>query len=43
MLIKDMSDEKYWFGFKQTSPKPSGKTIVCGPYSSYDKAKKERH
>lgn len=37
-----MTDEKWWFGFRQTSPKPPGQAIACGPYESYDKAKAER-
>ena len=37
-----MNNEKWWFGFRQTSPKPPGQAIACGPYESYDKAKAER-
>jgi len=37
-----MSDEKWWFGFRQTIPKPPGQAIAYGPYESYDKAKTER-
>jgi len=37
-----MSDTKYWFGFRQTSPSPPGHAIACGPYSTYDEAKIER-
>ena len=37
-----MRDEKWWFGFRQTSPKPPGQAIACGPYESYEKAKAER-
>jgi len=35
-----MSQEHYWFGFKQTTP--LGQAIACGPYSSYEQAKAER-
>lgn len=34
--------EKYWFGFRQIIPQPPGKWVICGPYSSYEKAMKER-
>jgi hypothetical protein len=37
-----VSEEKWWFGFRQTSPKPPGQAIACGPYESYEKAKAER-
>ena len=37
-----MPEKKFWFGFRQTSPKPPGQAIVCGPYSSYEEAKNER-
>ncbi len=37
-----MSDVKYWFGFKQTFPKPPGQAIPCGPYDTYEIAKRER-
>ena len=33
---------KYWFGFRQIFPEPPGQWIVCGPYSSYEEAMKER-
>ena len=36
-------ENKYWFGFRQTYPKPPGKAIACGPYDSYEEAKKERN
>ena len=32
----------FWFGFKQTIPSPPGNVILCGPYNTYDEAKKER-
>jgi len=37
-----MSAEKYWFGFRQTTPRPPGQAIACGPYDSYEQAKLER-
>jgi len=37
-----MSEEKYWFGFRQTSPSPPGQAIACGPFSSYEQARIER-
>lgn len=37
-----MSDANYWwFGFRQTVPKPPGQAIPCGPYMTYDEATKE--
>jgi|WetSurMetagenome_2_1015567.scaffolds.fasta_scaffold757946_1 hypothetical protein len=44
-LIKkaiNMAGIKYWFGFKQISPKPPGKAIASGPYSTFQEAKNER-
>ena len=39
-----MEDKVEWyFGFRQTSPKPPAQWIACGPYDSYEKAAKERH
>ena len=37
-----MAGDKWWFGFRQTTPKPPGQAIACGPYESYEKAKDER-
>ena len=34
--------KKYWFGFRQTIPRPPGKWVICGPYSSHEEAMKER-
>ena len=33
---------QYWFGFRQNSPKPPGKAIACGPFTSRAKAMKDR-
>ena len=33
---------KYWFGFRQTTPKPPGSAVPCGPYDSYEEALQER-
>jgi hypothetical protein len=33
---------KYWFGFRQTSPRPPGQAIACGPYETRDRAMAER-
>lgn len=32
----------YWFGFRQTYPKPRGEVVLCGPFHSYDEAKRDR-
>lgn len=37
-----MTTQKYWFGFRQTTPHPPGQVIACGPYTSYEQAKLER-
>ena len=37
-----MSNEKWWFGFRQTTPKPPGQSIANGPFDSYEQAKSER-
>ncbi|MDD2760814.1 MAG: hypothetical protein PHH11_11035 [Methylomonas sp.] len=37
-----MNNEKWWFGFCQTLPKPPGQAIACGPFDSHDVAQKER-
>jgi hypothetical protein len=38
-----MEDKRGWyFAFRQTSPKPPGQWIACGPYNSYEKASEER-
>jgi hypothetical protein len=29
---------KYWYKFRQTSPRPPGQWIVCGPYDSCEAA-----
>lgn len=34
--------EKYFFKFRQTSPKPPGQWVVCGPFENYQTAKSER-
>jgi hypothetical protein len=33
---------KWFFCFRQTSPKPPGAWVVQGPYDSYEKAKAKR-
>jgi len=37
-----MSEGKYWFGFRQTIPRPPAKAIPCGPYNSREEADRER-
>ena len=37
-----MPTENFWFGFRQTHPGPPSQAIACGPYASYDEAKRER-
>lgn len=34
--------EQWWFGFRQTHPRPPGRAIACGPYPTLAKAKVER-
>ena len=33
---------KWFFCFRQTSPKPPGQWVVEGPYDTYERAKAER-
>ena len=40
--MQEEVEDKYWFGFRQTHPKPPGRAIACGPYKSYEEAKLER-
>lgn len=30
---------KYYFKFRQTSPRPPGAWTLCGPFANYDEAK----
>ena len=39
-----MTDKPGWyFAFRQTSPRPPGVWIACGPYDSYARASQERN
>jgi hypothetical protein len=40
--MSSIEKPNYWFGFRQISPKPPGVAVPCGPYNSFDEAKKER-
>jgi hypothetical protein len=33
-----MSNEKWWFGFRQVLPAPPGRWVGSGPHDSYSKA-----
>ena len=37
-----MDSSKYYFGFRQTIPRPPGQWVLCGPYNSSEEAKLER-
>ncbi|MBA4417770.1 MAG: hypothetical protein C0392_07655 [Syntrophus sp. (in: bacteria)] len=37
-----MPETIYWFGFRQTVPRPPAKAVPCGPYDSREKANRER-
>lgn len=37
-----MTENTYWFGFRQTRPAPPGKAVPCGPYRTREIAKLER-
>lgn len=34
-------DVRYYYGFRQTTPKPPGQWVLCGGKSNYDEAKAE--
>jgi hypothetical protein len=42
MSGKQMDVVKWFFCFRQTSPKPPGAWVVQGPYDSYEQAKAAR-
>lgn len=35
-------EAKWWFKFRQIIPRPPGGWVVCGPYSTYEEAKRAR-
>jgi hypothetical protein len=35
-------DHQYYFKFRQIIPRPPGSWVVCGPYNTYDEAKRAR-
>ena len=37
-----MNDDKWWFGFRQTSPPPPAQGIPVGPFETYEQALEER-
>lgn len=37
-----MSNEKYYFGFRQIIPKPPGQAVAYGPYGTFEDAIKAR-
>lgn len=41
--MTSIPNEQYWFGFRQTIPKPPGSIVVCGPYKSLQEATLARH
>lgn len=34
-------DRKWWFGFRQTHPRPPSRAMALGPYSSFEEAARE--
>lgn len=37
-----MVGSSYFYKFRQTSPKPPGAWVLCGPFESYEAAKADR-
>ena len=37
-----MNTELYWYGFKQVRPSPVSEVVICGPFNSYEEAKRDR-
>lgn len=37
-----MNKEFFWYGFRQTRPSPVGGIVICGPFKTYDEAKRDR-
>jgi len=35
-----MNEDYYWYGFRQMGP--PGEIVICGPFKSYDEAKRDR-
>lgn len=33
---------KYYYGFRQTFPRPPGRWVSCGPFDTYDLAMSDR-
>jgi hypothetical protein len=33
---------KYYYGFRQTIPRPAGQWVLCGPFDTYDGVKADR-
>ena len=40
--MRQPAEDLHWFGFRQTHPRPPGQVIACGPYRSWEEAKRER-
>lgn len=36
-----MAETDWWFGFRQTLPRPPGQAIAVGPFGSYEDAERE--
>ena len=37
-----VEETKYWYKFRQVVPQPPGQWVVCGPFETYEEAKKAR-
>lgn len=33
---------KWYYWFRQTTPKPPGGWVLCGPFETYERAKRDR-
>lgn len=41
-ISRAISEGLYWYGFKQTRPSSTGGIVICGPFNSYEEAKRDR-
>ncbi len=41
--MTSIPNEQYWFGFRQTNPKPPGSIVVCAPYKPLQEPSLARH
>jgi hypothetical protein len=40
--MADMADVKFFYKFRQTSPTPAGRWVVCGPFDTREAAEIDR-